>query len=98
MVLAAHDDSLSTSAFTSIAANRSSLGLQQVHLSQPATQSIPHCCRAGCCFLVGGTQYHQQSFNAGFNKVGSQEQTAANPASLVYTSTIHSSKSMRWRC
>jgi Ca2+:H+ antiporter len=22
----------------------------------------------GCCFLVGGTQYHQQSFNAGFNK------------------------------
>jgi Ca2+:H+ antiporter len=23
----------------------------------------------GCCFLVGGTQYHEQSFNAGFNKV-----------------------------
>lgn len=22
----------------------------------------------GCCFLVGGTQYHSQSFNAGFNK------------------------------
>lgn len=26
---------------------------------------------AGCCFLVGGTQFHEQSFNAGFNKVSS---------------------------
>ncbi len=26
---------------------------------------------AGCCFLVGGTQYHQQSFNQGINKVAS---------------------------
>lgn len=30
--------------------------------------SVRACC-AGCCFLVGGTQYHEQSFNAGFNKV-----------------------------
>lgn len=34
-------------------------------------QPLLWCLYAGCCFLVGGTQYHSQRFNAGINKVGS---------------------------